>query len=232
VEPLLAETVRIAWGAIATMTNWMQRWVRQFPEARFHPTRQRVDAVYLAWMLRSGRCDCGMRRCRAWHDLAQQPSSGLGLWLYVRRAVIGPYGLVANSLTQGMYYLHVLRPEEAMLVADVEMRRCPSCAKVYEGPTCTGGRCKQPYTPDTTAVIAQPRLFIQGVYHPVRRWSCQGAHYYAQDRCREVALDGEDGPRTKLQHSDDGNHDQCPWLDCPNGRPIHPQRGTRLWAWQ
>jgi len=232
VSPLFSETVRIAWGAIRDMVEWMKDRVRRFPQAQYSPGRQREDAAYLAWMLCSGQCTCGMRQCKAWHDIEQQPSSEVGLWLYVRRAVIGAYGLCANSITQGMYYLHILRPEEAMLVANVELRMCPACRRAYEGSTCSTSECKQPFTPDTTAVIAQSRLIIQGVYRPVRRWACQGTHYYPQARCREVLVEGADEAQTKLQHSKDGSHDQCPWLACPNGRPQHPQRGTLLWVWQ
>jgi hypothetical protein len=228
--PHFAETVRLAWGAIRDMTAWMSDIVRDFPAAQFPLTRQREDAGYLAWLLSSGRCNCGMRQCQSWHDLNQQPASGVGLWLFVRRAVIGAYGLCANSITQGMYYLHVLRPEEAMLVANVELKKCPACQKTYEGPNCPSAQCRQPFTPDTTEVIAQPRLLIPGVYIPVRRWACHGAHYYPQDRCHEEIVEEIPEVKTKLYHAENGAHDECPWSDCPNGRPRHPQKGTILWV--
>jgi hypothetical protein len=230
VDPLLEETIGLAWGAIHDMTEWMGEMVRAFPEGRFRRTRQLEEATYLGWLLFSARCKCGMQQCPARHDLGRQPASGLGLRLFVRRAVIGAYGLCANSITQGMYYLQVLRPDEQMLVANVELRRCPACQRAYEGMTCPAEQCRRPFTPDTTEVIAQPRLFIQGVYVPVRRWACQGAHYYPQERCHEEIVETTPEVRTRLHHGDDGVHDQCPLSGCPHGRPAHPQRGTQLWV--
>jgi hypothetical protein len=195
------------------------------------PQVQREDASFLGWLLFSARCTCGMRQCAAWHDLCQQSASGLGLRLFVRRAVIGAYGLCANSITQGMYYLQVLRPDEQMLVANVELRKCPACQRAYEGMTCPVEECHRPFTPDATEVIAQPRLLIQGVYVPVRRWACQGSHYYPQARCHEEIVETTPEVRTRLLHGVDGVHDQCPWSDCPHGRPAHPQRGTLLWVY-
>jgi hypothetical protein len=231
VDPQLAETIRLAWGAIHDMTEWMGEVVRAFPQERFRPTRQREDAGYLGWLLFSARCSCGMQQCPSWHDLRRQPDSGLGLRLFVRRAVIGAYGLCANSITQGMYYLQVLRADEQMLVANVELRKCPACRRAYEGMTCPAVQCRRPFTPDTTEVIAQPRLFIQGVYVPVQRWACRGSHYYPQAHCHEEIVEAVPAERTRLHHGEDGVHDQCPWSDCPNGRPEHPQRGTRLWVY-
>src|SRR5262249_23230479 len=77
VDPLLEETVSLAWGAIRDMTAWMREVVRAFPEERFRPTRQREDASYLGWRLYRGRCDCGMKNCAAWHDLGRQAASGI-----------------------------------------------------------------------------------------------------------------------------------------------------------
>jgi hypothetical protein len=228
----LAEAIRLAWGAIRDMTAWMTDVVRAFPAEQFRPQRQRVDACALGWRLFSGKCECGMRQCSAWHDLGRQPDSGLGPKLFVRRAVIGAYGLCANSITQGMYFLLVLRPEEQMLVANVELRRCPTCRRDYEGMTCPAEQCRQPFSPETTAVVAQPRLLIEGVYIPVRRWACQGLHYYPQSRCHEEVIENTPEVRTKLHHGEDGVHDQCPWSDCPHGRPTHPQRGTLLWVYK
>jgi len=144
----------------------------------------------------------------------------MGVPLFVEQAVIGSSGLQANSVTQGMFYRLILRVEYGMLVALVELNRCvdPECPQqVYEAERCPGDRCPSVFTPQDTEVIAQERLFIQGVYLPVRRWRC-GTHYFRQRLCRDGV------------HDANGGHDHCPWGGCPDGNPQHSQRGTALWV--
>ena len=192
--------------------------------------------MFLGWRLLEGNCDCGLKCCPARHNLAAQPASQVGVPLFVQQAVIGPLGLAANSVAQGMFYRLILQPEEGMLVSNVELKRCsdPRCPmphREYEEDRCPGHGCASAYTPEETEVIAQERLFAQGVYRTVRRWCCGGSHYYPQRLCRGCLVAPFTEVRYRLMHGPGGRHDHCPWSGCPNGRPRHPQcAGSTLWV--
>jgi hypothetical protein len=150
--------------------------------------------------------------------------------------VIGPFDLCANSVAQGMFYRLILLPEEGMLVSNVELKRCtnarcPSPHREYEKDHCPGYGCPSAYTPEETEVISQERLFIQGEYRTVRRWRCRGSHYYYQRLCRGSLVPPFTEVHYQVNHESSGKHDRCPWNDCPNGRPQHPQgTGSTLWV--
>jgi hypothetical protein len=170
------------------------------------------------------------------HNLAAQPGSQVGVALFVQQAVIGPIGLCANSVAQGMFYRLILLPEQGMLVSNVELKRCtnprcPSPHREYEEERCPGHGCASVYTPEETELIAQERLFVQGVYRTVRRWCCGGSHYYPQRLCRGRLVAPFTEAHYQLIHGPGGRHDRCPWNGCPNGRPQHPRcTGSTLWV--
>jgi hypothetical protein len=216
-------------AAICYMEAWMLDVVRGF--TGFSREERRTISEDFARYLCHGSCYCGLPRCPKQHSMAVQPASGLGLGLFVRRAVIGPTGLQANSIAGGMLYRLVLQPEMGMLVDFVELKRCsePACQARYELVNCP--RCGRAFNPTTIEVIGEPRLFLCGVYVPVWRWRCGPAshpHYYEQRLCRTHT---EEHPvvRSYTVHDASGQCDHCPWIDCPQGRPRHPQRGTELW---
>ena len=228
------EVFRLAGQAVRRMDRWMRQLVRGYRGM------QRMDrrscAVLLGRHLLAGNCDCRLPCCPARHNLAAQPASQVGVPLFVQQAVIGPLGLAANSVAQGMFYRLILQPEEGMLVSNVELKRCtnprcPSPHREYEEDRCPGYGCASAYTPEETEVIAQERLFVQGVYRPVRRWCCGGSHYYPQRLCRGCLVEPFTEVHYRLVHGPGGRHDHCPWSGCPNGRPQHPQTpGSTLWV--
>jgi len=220
--------------AVWKMDQWMRHVVCGYKGMR-RPDR-RSCAVLLGRHLIAGNCPCGLERCPSRHNLAAQPASGVGVPLFVEQAVIGPVGLCANSVAQGMFYWLILRPEQQMLVSNVEFKRCvnlrcPNPYREYEEERCPGYGCGSVYTTEDTEVIAQERLFIQGVYRSVRRWCCGGTHYYRQRHCWGRLVPPFTEPHYQLFHGPNGLHDHCPWRDCPNGRPRHPQPpGSTLWV--
>jgi hypothetical protein len=142
------ELFRLAEHAIWRMDRWMRQLVRGYR------SMQRMDrqscAVLLGWHLLRGTCDCGLQRCPDRHNLAAQPGSQVGVPLFVHQAVIGPFGLTANSMAQGMFYRLILMPEEGLLVSNVELKRCtnPHCPnphRVYEEDHCPGLGCTSVY---------------------------------------------------------------------------------------
>ena len=233
------EVFRLAEHAVWWMDQWMRQLVRGY--GGMGPMDQRSCAVLLGRHLLAGNCDCRLPCCPARHNLAAQPASQVGVPLFVQQAVIGPFGLAANSVAQGMFYRLILQPEEGMLVSNVELKRCsdPGCPRrhqesekdpTYEEDRCPGQGCASVYTLEETKVIAQERLFVQGVYRAVRRWCC-GDHYYPQSLCRGCLVAPFTEVHYQVMHGPDGRHDHCPWSGCPNGRPRHPQcAGSALWV--
>jgi hypothetical protein len=235
VDPLLADIIRLAYRAIRRMEQWMREVVRGF--RGFTEEERRAYANELGYCLcRGSTCTCGLTNCPTQHTLAAWNPNEIGLPLFVERAVIGPAGLLANSIDQGMFYRLILRVEHDMLVANVEFKRCanPRCPRpqrLYEEERCPGDGCDSVFTPEETEVVAEPRLFIQSVYVSVRRFRCSGGeHYFRQRLCRDKLVETLPEVRYRVVHDPSGGHDQCPWRGCPNGNPRHPQRGTTLWV--
>jgi hypothetical protein len=244
------------------MERWMRECVRGFHG--FTPDERRSFANQLGWLIYCGGCYCsepladeadgpgnaedgqagdgGGEACCLHpgpHSLAGQETSGLGLPLFVEQAVIGPAGLMANSVAAGMLYRIILRTEYAMLVARVELKRCtnPGCPRgqpLYEEERCPGDGCGSTYTTEGTEVVAQERLLIQGVYLPVLRWHCfrqrEEGHYYRQALCHSEVVGASPRAQYQVAHRRPPAHDECPWAACPYGRPRHSQRGTTLWV--
>jgi len=227
--------------AMRRMDDWMGEVVRG--HQRFDLEELRSCAVLLSHCLVGGSCPCGLPSCCRRHNIAARDPAEIGLPLFVDQAVIGPTGLQANSVAQGMFYRLILRVECCMLVDRVELNRCAQtrCSVgLYETARCPGGGCPSVYTPEETEVVDQDRLFIQGVYLPVRRWKCKTNHYFRQRLCRDsMGIVHEDDPeepgevvRYRVVHDPSGKHDYCPWCHCPHTNPRHPQRGTTLWVRQ
>jgi hypothetical protein len=220
--------------AVWKMDQWMRTVVRGYKG--MGRSERRSCAVLLHLHLVQGNCPCGLERCRTRHNLAAQPASGVGVDLFVEQAVIGPVGLCANSVAQGMFYWLLLRPEYRMLVGNVEFKRCvhPRCPnpyREYEAERCPGHGCDSVHDPAETEAIALERLFIQGVYRSVRRWCCGGSHTYRQRHCGGKLVPPFTEVHYQLFHGRDELHDRCPWRHCPNGRPRHPQTpGSTLWV--
>jgi hypothetical protein len=226
------------WNLLAERAVWkMDQWMRDVVQGYHGLTRdeRRSCADQLALHLVLGNCPCGLDRCPTRHHIAAQPASGAGPALFVEQAVIGPVGLCANSVAQGMFYQLILRSDYQMLVSNVEFKRCgnPLCANPYgeyEEDRCPGDRCDSVYSPDQTEVIAREWLVIKGVYQTVRRWCCGGTHYYRQHYCHGELVPPFTEVHYRLLHGPNG-HDSCPWLGCPNDRPRHPQSpGSTLWV--
>jgi hypothetical protein len=216
------------------MDRWMRQVVRGY-RGMDHQDR-RSCAVLVGLHLLEGSCDCSLQCCPHRHNLAAQPTSGVGVPLFVGQAVIGPVGLCANSVAQGMFYQLILSREEKMLVSNVEFKRCtnqgcPNPYREYEEDCCPGYGCTSVYTREETEVIAQERLFIRGVYRPARRWCCHGEHYYRQFHCRGRLTPPFTEVHHQLIHGSNGIHDHCPWRGCPYSRPRHSQSaGSTLWV--
>ncbi len=229
---------RYARQAVRTLDRWMREYVRGY--AGLMREEQDSDAVELALRLVQGRCTCGLPSCPRRHNLAARPAE-IGLRLFAHQAVIGPVGLTANSIDQGMFYRLILQPEYGMLVADIEFKRCtnPTCFSpyaAYEEDRCPERGCSSVFSPEDTEVIAQRWLIVEGRYVPVRRWCCGGTHYFAQRLCRGELVPPFDEPHHRLLHGPGGTHDRCPWRFCPS-LPEHPQQrmhpqatGTTLWV--
>jgi hypothetical protein len=228
------ELTRLADAAVWKMDRWMCGVVRGY--RGMTRAERRSCAAELACYLHAGTCPCGLERCRARHDVRAQGQAGVDLPLFVEQAVIGPVGLCANSVAQGMFYHLILGPEHRMLVASVEFKRCtnPRCRnphREYEEDRCPGEGCDSVYTPEETEVIARERLFMQEKYRSVRRWCCGGAHYFRQQLCRGELAPPFTEVHHRVRHGANGAHDRCPWSLCPGGRPPHPQStGTTLWV--
>ena len=211
----------------------------------------------MAYHIATDSCPCGLERCPDHHRLSNGPAKEKEWPLFVWRAVAG--GLQANAIAGGMLYRLVLHPEKGMLVARVALRECqnPACGSAdrrtrYEGDRCPDPDCGHAFSPGETKVVAEDRLFIQGVYHPHRWWACgdlvqvstradgtpvtkddgtptaysrrSDPHYHPQRACRTV------GGSAGVKHAADGRHDRCPWQGCPSGNPSHTQQSTTLWG--
>jgi len=196
------------------------------------------------------QCPCGQTFCGQQHNLAAQPGSGLTVRQFIRRAIIGPIGFVANSISQGIIFPY-LEEDYQLQCIQVELKECdnPKCAGLsqrkddekksavrYRGTGCP--RCGTSFDPVKTKVVGVAWLVKKGVYVPVSRWGCPpGAgrqkHYYEQILCRtETTVDfpenGEAAERHRVIHGRD-KHDCCPWEGCEVNNPRHPQRATTLW---
>jgi hypothetical protein len=183
-------------------------------------------------------CDCSYKACSRQHSLASRAPSE-PIKPFVRRAVIGPGGLKANSIIKGMLFPH-LKDHELKKVK-VEFKQCPTCQTKYEGSVCANPECREPFDPCTTAVIGREWLIKKGAYAPIRRWGCSHQlrcaetirkHYYEQIRCREKPAWRKDGePTLRVRHNDE-EHDCCPWHSCPNLEPsatgTSPLKSRRL----
>src|SRR5947209_1898951 len=60
-DPLLAELIRLAYGAIGRADRWMREHVRGFHG--FSVDERRSDANLLGFRLWSGTCGCGLAHC-------------------------------------------------------------------------------------------------------------------------------------------------------------------------
>jgi hypothetical protein len=220
----------------------LNAWFRRVPGYR--PLEKDEVASYaleLAWLLSAGTCGCwraggraarGRRRCGNQHDLRRQPGSGLSLRDFVFRAVIGPAGLRASSIVQGMGYW-VMKDRIGLVFAMVEFKHC-TCGRKYEGSVCNHGDCRLEFDETLMKMGAEPRFIDPHLYTMVRRWACgKGGliHYYRQDKCREVDVglrDDMERPKYGLNHCNP--HDHCPWVNCPLGNPRHHQKGATLYV--
>jgi len=237
----------LTFAAVTRMDQWMRDVVRG--HRGFSVAERRSFAVQLAYHLFLGSCPCGLPSCQRRHSVKVHNPEQIGLPLFVEQAVIGPTGCQANSVAQGMFYRLILRVEYGMQVDKVELNRCadPRCPMdVYEEERCPGDGCSSVYTSDDTEVIAQERLFIQGVYLWVRRFCCKkrgdpGEHYFRQRLCRDrMTVEFVDNPQKPgdvvpvVRHhvvcNANNGHDFCPWCGCPHGKPQHSQRATTLWV--
>jgi hypothetical protein len=168
------------------------------------------------------------------HCLKAQPESGLTMEQFIHRAVIGPAGLLANSISKGMLFPYL--EHHGLRKAMVEFKKCLVCQTMYEGEVCANPDCHEIFHPQTTEVIGREWLVIEGAYLPVRRWGCKyraadnvvRVHYYRQEQCKDIVASVLADFSYRVVHGD--KHDACPWQGCPNCGSRHAQRGTTLWA--
>jgi hypothetical protein len=226
-DPLLQQIVRLVFAALEKRGQGYLDTVWGFPGIEQEDLQS--HAQFLAALIWSGGCPCGLPTCGHHHRLpepepATDPQALRGV---VWTAVIGPWhgpDIRAGSLAQSMLYRLVLTGEYEMAIAPVEFRACPGpTCPAYEGDKCP--RCRHGFNPVTDRAFDRDWLIIRGRYACRRRWRCpagtgEQVHFYAQRRCQ----DGQHGP--------DQQHDHCPWQGCPGGNPQHPQRGTCLWVRQ
>jgi hypothetical protein len=217
---------------IRRLDRWCYEHVVGFPGID-----SRSYAGVLAYYLGHGCCPCHGPRCAVEHDVAAQEQSCLSLTSFLYRAVIGPGGLLVNSIVQGMAYPE-LQKEVQVQKALVEWKQCHSCGREYEGGKCPF--CHSPYSPADTPLMGRDWLVIPGVYEEVRRWGCgprECRHYSPQELCCE-ARNVEYGPdletakvRYHVQHHPGGQHDRCLLQRCrETGSCRHAERGTTLWV--
>jgi hypothetical protein len=228
----LLELVPQVEPVIKRLDSWCRDHVGGFPGLD-----TRSYAACLAYHLCHGGCGCGRAKCPQEHCLAARADSRLSLTGFLYRAVIGPGGLVVNSIVQGMAY-PLLRQEVQLRHALVEWKHCPGCAREYEGGKCPF--CHRACCPADTPLVGRDWFVIPGVYEEVRRWGCgpkECRHYYAQDRCREERWvdypDATGSPvvRYRSRHHPAGCHDLCPLGWCRECGPRrHAERGTTLWV--
>lgn len=226
------ELMRFVRKAVRRLDSWLRQpqHVAGFGGVDAEDLRYYVEEI--AYIL-IGRMPCRCRlgsNCPQQHNLAAQPASGLTPENFIHRAVIGPLGLRTNSIAQGMMF-PFLREELGMCIVSVELKQCynASCQRQYEGNTCV--YCGAAFTPDTTKVVGVDWLVLEGVYVPVRRWRCgkkKDTHFYQQRSCREEVVGMFPDARYHVVHG--AEHDRCPWQQCPDKNPPHPQRGTELWV--
>lgn len=150
---------------------------------------------------------------------------------FIYRAVIGPAGLVTNSIAQGMLFLFLCE-ESQLRVGQVAFKQCANseCQRRYEGETCP--YCQTPFRSEATPVLGVDWLVVEGErgYLPVSHWACgprSRKHFYSQNLCREVIEQAFPEVRTGTVHG--VKHDACPWQGCPHYSEKHGQRGTTLW---
>jgi hypothetical protein len=222
-------------AAVHKESRWLTTEVEGFP---FISRDERWSyARHIAIMLVEGKCNCGRENCAAQHDLSQWDPQERTLLSFIYRAVIGPAGLQANSIQQGMLY-PLLHEDYGLSVVKVGFKLCPAdaCtreARKYEGTTCP--YCGRPFDPATIPVLALDWLVIEGVYVAGQRWWACGigrkAHYYRQQQCEDPLTDNPHTypkPSYHVQHGTDG-HDRCPLANCSASGQRHPLRGTTLW---
>jgi hypothetical protein len=225
----LFQVLPIAYRAARRLSRWLEASVEGFPSRGREDLQS--DANHLALVL-TGQCacPCGQTHCPSQHHLATQPTSGSTVESFSFRAVIGPYGLRANSIAGGIWFA-LFHEEFGLRVGLVEFKRCHCCGEQYEGMRCLD--CNTPFAPNTTEVMGTDWLILEGVFIGVRRWACgtgRKAHYYEQSQCREEEDTASRYPEITYHVIHGETCDHCPWQGCPNGHPRHPQRGTTLWV--
>src|SRR5438128_2274973 len=130
-ELTMDELIRLAYESICKMEKWMLEHVRRF--GGFSEDDRRSFKNVLGLYLSEGICPCTLEICARRHNVAAWPNSGIeNLSLFVDCAVIGPVEFKAESLKQGMLYRLLLKPEQDMLVAPVELKECQVCGEKYE----------------------------------------------------------------------------------------------------
>lgn len=226
---LVFELLPIAKKAMNRLRYFLERSVEMFPNI------EKDDwwgyARLMVVTLIEGKCRCGQANCSRQHVLPQWDPCERSLESFIFRAVIGPAGLRAISVSQGAMYL-ILRDDHDLLRVKVGFKCCAKDSKIYEGSACP--YCRQPEDPATTPVFARDWLVIGAVYEEGPRWWACGkgrrAHYYRQQHCLERQVDNPEiypAPAYHLECSD--KHDCCPLLSCQNYGQRHGLRGSTLW---
>lgn len=186
----------------------------------------------IAIKLVEGKCKCGPRDEKkdqrqicvrpGQHDLAKWDSEKT-LAAFIYKAAIGPTGLQAVSIRQGMLF-PLLHDDLQLRLAKVGFKRCDMNPKHhYEGSGCPYDDSQ--FDPTATEVFAKDWLVKDGAYEAgPPQWACgrgRDAHYYVQRYCRQVT------PEIPLRHG--MQEDCCPLETCPRFGNQHGERGTVLW---
>jgi hypothetical protein len=210
---------------IGEMCRWMADDVKVKGFTKFSKDDHMRYANDLWRYLETETCTCGGEdRCRKQHRMAAFSGADVQhRFHFVRRAVIGPMGWLAQSIEQGMFYRLVLKPQLGMLVARVALKVCANCAcgRRYEEPECPG--CGLPFDPTTTPVIGESRLLLPDEYSCEDWWPCgaKGARVgSSRERQSKPKWRGmhEATPRNYwAEHPSIGEH-YYPQQACANGR--------------
>ena len=219
--------------AIRQLYRWLEQYVSGFEmdKEELHAWALYITAELQGELLAKQQNQLSQRQ----HRLAAQPASGLSLEQFIFRAIVGPVGLKANSISKGMLFPYL--EQHGLRKVLVEFKRCPVCGKMAEADACPTVNCETLFSAQTTPAIGREWLILEGIYLPVRRWGCRyqtetgGAvqqHYHRQNNCKDTLAPTSDERRYRVSHG--RIHDTCPWKDCPNHGSRHGQRGTTLWV--
>jgi hypothetical protein len=180
-------------GWVRRFAYQIESWCRRNVHGYTSPSGDefRGDCLEIAYWLATGRCPCRASACRDMHQLLYPPPpdgwTEEKMRQCTRRAVIGPAGLRANSLVQGMYYGLVLRPR-GVACRNVEFRYCQSCGRRYLAVLSNQcPSCRTPFTWEETPVRSEPWLVIDAHWVAQNRWVCgppRRTHCYPKDRER------------------------------------------------